>query len=280
MKKTNIRLPSVAGQFYSASKQGLNKQIQALLNSGAMAKEKAAGNASVIACMLPHAGYMYSGAVAAQTVSCLTIKDKIILLGPNHTGYGAPFSIMAEGTWLTPLGEVNIDAILAKKILSHSKYLKEDSVAHLYEHSLEVELPLLQYFRPDFEITPIVIQAGDLTALKEIGKDIASGVKESNLQNSTLIVASSDMTHYEPQEEAERKDKEAIGAILALDEDRLWEKVKKLGISMCGYAPAIVMIVAAKLLGATKANLVKYQTSADVTGDKTSVVGYAGILVY
>jgi AmmeMemoRadiSam system protein B len=280
MKKTNIRLPSVAGQFYSASKQGLNKQIQALLNSGAVAKEKAAGSASVIACMLPHAGYMYSGAVAAQTVSCLNIKDKIILLGPNHTGYGAPFSIMAEGTWLTPLGEVNIDAILAKKILSHSKYLKEDSLAHLYEHSLEVELPLLQYFRPDFEITPIVIQANDLTALKEIGKDIASGVKESNLQNSALIVASSDMTHYEPQEEAERKDKEAIGAILALDEDRLWEKVKKLGISMCGYAPAIVMIVAAKLLGATKANLVKYETSGDVTGDKTSVVGYAGILVY
>lgn len=280
MKKTNIRLPSVAGQFYSASKQDLNKQIQALLNSGAVAKEKAAGGASVIACMLPHAGYMYSGAVAAQTVSCLKIKDKIILLGPNHTGYGAPFSIMAEGRWLTPLGEVNIDGILAKKILSHSKYLKEDSVAHLYEHSLEVELPLLQYFRSDFEITPIIIQAGDLTALKEIGKDIASGVKESNLQDSTLIVASSDMTHYEPQEEAERKDKEAIGAILALDEDRLWEKVKKLGISMCGYAPAIVMIVAAKLLGATKAKLVKYETSAEATGDKTSVVGYAGILVY
>jgi len=271
MKEPNLRLPAVAGQFYPATRDGIKKQIESFI-------DKKAKKTDVIACMLPHAGYMYSGRVAAETVSQINIKDKIVLLGPNHTGFGAQFSIMTAGTWQTPLGEVKIDGLLAEKILKGSKYLESDSLAHAYEHSIEVELPILQYFRQDFEMVPIAFMTDDVSALKEVGKEIGVVLKEQGL--NALIVASSDMTHYEPQEEAIRKDNEAIKAILELDEDKLMERIRSLGISMCGYAPAIAMIVAAKELGAKSAKLIKYQTSGDVTGDRDSVVGYAGIILY
>lgn len=268
-----VRKPIVAGQFYSGSYQGLRNQIEKLIS-------KKTKKYQVIACILPHAGYMYSGSVAGETVSCMDLKDKIILLGPNHTGYGKEFSIMTEGIWQTPLGEVAIDSLLAKEILNHSCYLKEDSLAHMYEHSLEVELPFFQYFKPDFKIIPIVFMSDDLAILKEIGREIASVIKERKIEGSTLIVASSDMTHYEPQAQAEKKDHQAINAILELDADKLMKRVLELNISMCGYAPVIVMISMAKELGATKGLLIKYQTSGDVTGDRESVVGYAGIIIY
>jgi hypothetical protein len=273
MEKSKIRKPAVAGQFYSSSNQGLKKQIEAFI-------DKKAEKMDVIACMLPHAGYMYSGAVAGDTVCRINIKDKIILLGPNHTGYGAPFSIMTEGTWQTPLGEIKIDDILAKKVLSHSRYLESDSLAHLYEHSLEVELPFLQYFKGDFRIVPIIIISEDISVLKEVGRELAAAIKEADLKDSVMIVASSDMTHYEPQAQAVKKDKEAIEAIIELNEDGLAQKVRQLDISMCGYAPVVVMLVAAKLLGAHNAKLIKYQTSGDISKDKDSVVGYAGIIIY
>jgi hypothetical protein len=273
MGKSNIRSPVVAGQFYVGSGQGLNKQIEALV-------DKQAKKQDVIACMLPHAGYMYSGRVAAQTISRVNLKDKIILLGPNHTGLGAPFSIMIHGAWETPLGVVPINESLAQEILSHSQYLKEDMLAHVDEHSLEVELPFLQYFRSDFSIVPIAFLSSDVFILKEIGKEIASAIKDNKSESSTLIVASSDMTHYEPEAQAKKKDFEAIQAILELDEDKLMEKIQKLNISMCGYAPVIVMLSLAKSLGAKAAELVKYQTSGDVTQDKGSVVGYAGVIIF
>ena len=273
MEKSKIRKPAVAGQFYPSSNQGLQRQIETLT-------EKDIDRQDAIACMLPHAGYMYSGGVAGHTVSRINIKDKIILLGPNHTGYGTPFSVMAEGIWQTPLGEVKIDSNLAKQILSRCQYLKDDSLAHLYEHSLEVELPFLQYFKKDFGFVPIVVLSDEIDILKEIGKEIAYAIKDSNIKDSTMIVASSDMTHYETQAQAIKKDKEAIQAILDLDEDKLMQKIRELNISMCGYAPVVVMLAAAKQLGAQKAKLIKYQTSGDVTGDKTSVVGYAGIIIY
>jgi AmmeMemoRadiSam system protein B len=187
---------------------------------------------------------------------------------------------MTEGAWQTPLGDALIDSALAKMILSRSKYLKEDAMAHMYEHSLEVELPFLQYFRNEIEIVPIAFLSEDLSALKQVGKEIATAISVSGSKDSVMLVASSDMTHYEPQEEASRKDSEAIRAITELDEDKLFSRVRDLGISMCGYAPAIVMISAAKELGAKTAKLVKYQTSGDVTQDRVSVVGYAGIIVY
>jgi len=267
------RPAAVAGQFYPGSASALKKQIDSFIDKNTSQRE-------VIACMLPHAGYMYSGMVAAETVSSLIVKEKVILLGPNHTGSGAAFSIMAEGSWETPLGAVKIDSDLAQKILQCSKYLEDDSLAHLSEHSLEVELPFLQYFKKDFEIVPIAFMSDDLAALKEIGKQIAVAVKKSGLEKSVLLVASSDMTHYESQEQAQAKDSQAIEAILALDEDMLAERVRHLDISMCGYAPVIAMIAASKELGAKKAELIKYQTSGDVTGDIESVVGYAGVIVY
>jgi len=273
MEKSKIRKPAVAGQFYPSSSQSLRNQIETFI-------DQRSNRLDAIACMLPHAGYVYSGAVAAGVVSSVNVKDKIILLGPNHSGYGPPFSIMSEGIWQTPLGEIKIDSNLAGQILKNSKYLEDDFLAHVYEHSLEVELPLLQYFKTDFEIVPIVLLSAEMTALKEIGKGIANTIKESNIKDSVLIIASSDMTHYEPKAEAQKKDQEAIKAILELNEDKLMEKIQRLDISMCGYAPVIVMLTCAKLLGAKTAKLIKYQTSGDVTGDFTAVVGYAGIVVY
>ena len=273
MKEPELRLPVVAGQFYPGSAQGIKKQIESFI-------DKSAKKTDCLACMLPHAGYMYSGRVAVETVSQINIKDKVILLGPNHTGNGAQFSIMTEGAWQTPLGTVNIDSILANKILKNSKHLESDSLAHAEEHSLEVELPILQYFKPDFEIVPIAFLTDDIKALKQVGVEIAAVLKEEQIKDSAMIVASSDMTHYEPHDAACKKDNEAIQAIIDLDEDKLFERIRSLNLTMCGYAPVIAMISAAKALGAKKGKLIKYQTSGDVTGDKSSVVGYAGITIY
>lgn len=278
MESSKIRKPCVAGQFYPSSAQALKKQIENLIDP-AFTSLREVNKIDAIACMLPHAGYIYSGRVAAETLSQIRIKDKIILLGPNHTGLGMPFSIMTEGIWQTPLGEIKIDSALAKKILHNSKYLKDDSPAHTHEHSLEVELPFLQYFKTDFEIVPIAFLSDDIETLKGIGKEIAEVIRDPDIKNSILIVASSDMTHYESQDHAEKKDKEAIQAILELNEDKLMEKIRDLNISMCGYAPVIVMLKTAKLLGAKNSKLIKYQTSGDVTGERDSVVGYAGITI-
>jgi len=262
----------VAGQFYQSSAAGLKRQIEQLIEPAA-AKKKA------IACVLPHAGYMYSGAVAAKTVSGLTIPDTVILLGPNHTGRGALFSVMAEGSWQTPLGLVRIDTQLAAKLLNQSKYLETDTLAHEYEHSLEVELPLLQYFRPDFQMVPITVSGSRPEILAQLGRDIAAVIRDNDLRDSVLIIASSDMTHYEPQDQAQEKDRQAIEAILRLDGADLLRRVSAYGISMCGWAPVAIMLSAATALGATGATLVQYQTSGDVSGDRSSVVGYAGIIL-
>ncbi|MFH1888883.1 MAG: AmmeMemoRadiSam system protein B [Candidatus Omnitrophota bacterium] len=273
VKPEKIRQPVVAGKFYPSSSRDLKEQIGSFLS-------KDAEKSDVIACMLPHAGYAYSGAVAGETLSRVKIKDRVILLGPNHTGYGPKYSIMPEGVWQTPLGETAIDSEFAGEILNRCKYLEADDAAHAYEHSLEVELPFLQYSKNDLKIVPIIFMSDEPGPLKEIGKDIAGYILGRDIKDRSLIIASSDMTHYEPQAQAEKKDKEAIKAILELDEDMLIDRVRRLNISMCGYAPVITMISAAKSLGAKTAELIKYQTSGDVSGDKSSVVGYAGIIVY
>jgi AmmeMemoRadiSam system protein B len=217
--------------------------------------------------------------VAGQTASQIASKDTFILLGPNHTGYGEPFSIMTDGSWQTPLGEVKIDSDLAKAILKASKFLREDSMAHLGEHSIEVELPFLQYFNKDFSIVPIAVFPAEIKIFKEIAATIAEAIEEKGKKDSVTIIASSDMTHYESQKEAQAKDKQAIDAVLELNEDKLFKTVKDLNISMCGYAPAVIMLAAVKLLGAKKAKLIKYQTSGDASGDYSSVVGYAGVII-
>jgi AmmeMemoRadiSam system protein B len=273
MAKSNVREPAVAGQFYPAEARELNSQIKKYLDLKSLKQD-------AIACIMPHAGFMYSGPVAGSVVSRINVPGHVVLLGPNHTGEGTPFSLVSSGCWKTPLGEVNIDSQLAEEILSASPYLQEDSSAHLHEHSLEVELPFLQYLRQDFQIVPICVASSDLQALKSVGLAVASAVDKLKLRESTLIVASSDMTHYQPQKEAEEKDKLAIEAILELNPAKLLEKVSKFNISMCGFAPVIAMLYAAIALGAKKAELVKYQTSGDVTQDFSSVVGYAGMIIY
>jgi AmmeMemoRadiSam system protein B len=265
-----IRNAVVAGQFYPASASELKATIEGMV-------KKEEDKEEVIGLVSPHAGYIYSGPVAGAVISRIRFKDSFIIIGPNHTGAGKPLSIMTEGIWKTPLGEIEIDSELGKKMLEISRHLEEDDGAHIYEHSIEVQLPFLQYFKPDFKLVPIVFGYSSGTIYKEIGREIAKAVKE--LGKEVVIIASSDMSHYEPQASAQKKDTQAIGAILKLDEDELLKRVFEFNITMCGYAPAVSLIVAAKELGATGAELVKYQTSGDVTGDFSSVVGYAGIII-
>jgi MEMO1 family protein len=264
------RNPRVAGQFYPGTQTELEAEISMLVNKNAPKEE-------VIGLVSPHAGYIYSGSVAGATFSRIQFKDTFVILGPNHTGMGARFSIMSEGNWRTPLGKVKIDSQLGNQILKSSAYLEEDTAAHLYEHSIEVQVPFLQYIKKDVQIVPIILADAKGAIYKEIGKSIASAIKDSG--KGVIIIASSDMTHFEPQESAKRKDDQAIEAILDLNEDELLRRVHNLNITMCGYAPTVTMIAAAKDLGAKKAQLVRYQTSGDVSGDYRSVVGYAGILI-
>jgi AmmeMemoRadiSam system protein B/AmmeMemoRadiSam system protein A len=265
-----IREPVVAGQFYPASPDQLRSMI------GGMVDEKAEKE-ETIGLVAPHAGYVFSGPVVGALLSRVKFHDTFIIMGPNHTGSGKPLSIMTEGTWKTPLGQVEIDSELGKRILEVSSYLVEDYIAHLYEHSIEVQLPFLQYFKPDVKFVPIILGFGNAQVYKQIGQGIARAVKELNRQ--VVIMASSDMTHYESQKSARQKDTRAIEAILDLDEDELIARIKESNITMCGYAPAVSLIAAAKELGASRGELVRYQTSGDTTGDYSSVVGYAGIVI-
>ncbi|MBI4181218.1 MAG: AmmeMemoRadiSam system protein B, partial [Chloroflexi bacterium] len=265
-----IRNAVVAGQFYPASPEQLRSMIKGLVNEDAVKDE-------IIGLVSPHAGYIYSGAVTGATISRIKFKDTFVIIGPNHTGKGKPLSIMTEGTWETPLGKVEIDSALGKQILATSGYLQEDHLAHQYEHSIEVQLPFLQYFKPDIKLVPIVLSYASGAIYKEIGRELAKAIKKLNKE--VVIIASSDMTHYEPAESARRKDSQAIEAILDLNEDELLKRVQELNITMCGYAPAVSLIAAAKELGVGKAELVKYQTSGDTTGDNRSVVGYAGMII-
>jgi len=273
MAKANLRPAAVAGFFYPLSAASLKSQIAGFLPDRAQQRQE------IIACLLPHAGYVYSGSVAVKTLARVIVKKRVLLIGPNHTGAGKDLSIVTKGAWETPLGKSDIDSDLAAKLLAGCPALKEDESAHAREHSLEVVLPLLQYFNPAVKIVPIAVMSSEVTVLKDTGRQIGTIISESGMQKDTLIVASSDMTHYEPEATAKTKDKQAIDAICQLNEDKLAERVASLGITMCGWAAAIIMLSAAKALGATKATLTAYQTSADVTGDSDSVVGYAGITV-
>lgn len=266
-----IRKPIVAGQFYQKSESLLKKEV-AGYTTGKKEKINALGVIS------PHAGFVYSGPVAGHALSSITPKSTYIILGPNHTGRGLPFGLDPSDAWETPLGEVKINKDLAENILSNSRYIKKDSLCHAQEHSIEVQLPFLQYLNKDFNFVPIVISSADGNAYKDIGSEIARTIKD--IKNSVAIIASSDMTHYEPHESAIKKDKIAIDKILALDIDGFLDTIERYNISMCGFAPIAVMMQAATLLGAKHAKLLKYNTSGDTSGDYSAVVGYAGMAVY
>ena len=265
-----IREPAVAGQFYPDSPSQLKSMIESFI-------DKEAEKEDVVGILAPHAGYIYSGAVMGAVISRVQFKDTFIILGPNHTGYGKPFSVMTEGTWKTPMGEVRIDSELASRLVAVSRYLKEDTQAHEFEHSIEVQVPFLQYFKPDVRIVPIILSSGDGEIYKQIGRDIVQAL--ADLNKEAIIFASSDMSHYEPQGSAKKKDQLAIEAMLDMDQDELLKRVEEQNISMCGYAPAVAMLTAAREFGGTSPRLVKYQTSGDVSGDYNAVVGYAGIIV-
>ncbi|MDR9459508.1 MAG: MEMO1 family protein [Dehalococcoidia bacterium] len=265
-----IRNPVVSGKFYPGSATSLEAQIREFIDEGATKEE-------VLGVVSPHAGYSYSGPVAGAVLSRVKFKDTFVIMGPNHTGLGQPFSIMTEGTWRTPLGNVEIDTDLAIKILEMSPPLKEDHIAHLEEHSIEVQIPFLQYLKKGIRIVPILLTHADSTVYKEIGKGIAEAIKDQG--GEAVIMASSDMTHYEDQDSASRKDLLAIVAILELNEDELLKRIGEYHITMCGYAPVASLISACKDLGAEETELVKYQTSGDVIRDFRSVVGYAGIII-
>jgi AmmeMemoRadiSam system protein B len=266
-----VRYPAVAGQFYPGTAKELRLYLDSYCRSN-VPKLKAK------AIIVPHAGYMYSGKVAGETYSRVEIQEKNVILGPNHTGLGKPVSVFPEGVWLTPFGEVPVDEEVARKLISNYPY-EADEVAHVYEHSLEVQLPFLQHcscYRNDLKVVPVVFQHIPYSDCAIAGKVLAEVLKDED----ALIVISTDFSHYVSQAEAEKYDSYAIDAILNLDPEELYRRVMTYNISMCGVIPATVGLIAAKLLGAERAELVMYRTSGDVTGDYTQVVGYAGIIIY
>ena len=277
-----MRPPAVAGQFYAGTKSSLLKQIEWCYTHphGPRKLPKAqAGPRRLLGLVSPHAGYMYSGPVAAHGFARMASDGKpssIVIIGPNHSGVGSGVSIVTSGRWRTPLGELQIDERLGEAIKRASGIIDVDEVAHAYEHSLEVQLPFLQHlFRAEFKIVPICMMLQDTVTSKEVGDAIARASTEKDV----TIIASTDFTHYEPQQSAVRKDRMAMERILALDAEGLTRVVGEEAISMCGHGPVSAMLFAAKGLGAKKAELLKYATSGETAGPMAQVVGYGSIAV-
>jgi hypothetical protein len=260
----------VAGQFYPADRKQLASELKDLVP---LVKEKK----HAFGIIAPHAGYIYSGAIAGRIYGMLEIPSTVLILGPNHRGRGAAVALFPSGEWLTPLGPVTINERLNDCISRQTPYLQSDHLAHAFEHSLEVQLPFLQSLRSDVTISALCLGLGEYPALHRIGEGIAAAITEYG--EDVLIVASSDMSHYESAATARRKDNLALERVLAFDPEGLLSVCRSEGITMCGVAPAAVMLTAAALLGATGAELVAYGSSGDVTGDNSQVVGYAAVLV-
>jgi AmmeMemoRadiSam system protein B len=273
------RLPAQAGTFYPDTEGALRTQIQQsfLHPLGPRAIPTIPGTRSqkLLGLLVPHAGYNYSGPVAAHGYYHLAqagIVESIIILGPNHTGLGSGVSTMIEGEWSTPLGDVPIDTDLAREIVEGSDIVDVEDEAHRNEHSIEVQLPFLQFIYPRrFKFVPICMMLQDLQTSLEVGEAVAKVAEK----HGATVLASSDWTHYEPQDRAQSKDKQAIEAALQMNEKKFQEIIEERSVSACGYGPVTAMIHAAKLRGSRSGNLLSYQTSGDVTGDKSAVVGYA-----
>ncbi len=270
-----MRSPVVAGRFYPRTRDALLREVDRYLES--QSRDEKTFEAA-IGCVVPHAGYMYSGPVAGAVYRLLPPRSRYVILGPNHWGRGAPLAIMSDGYWLTPLGQVPLDAELAGNIREKCPLLAEDAEAHSGEHSLEVQLPFLQRQAGAFTLVPIAIGLADYPSLDLLGRAVADAIRRST--EPVMIVASSDMNHYEPDDITRQKDEKAIEKILDLDPRGLLEVIRDENISMCGYAPTVTMLTAAKELGAREARLIRHATSADTGGDSDSVVGYAGIIVF
>jgi AmmeMemoRadiSam system protein B len=265
------RKPYVAGQFYPAGREKLREAITGMVDPAAVRKK-------AIAVVSPHAGYIYSGPVAGAVYSSVALPGIIVILGPAHREISSLFAIQVRGSWLTPLGESPLDEALASRILAGSPLVEENDQAHLWEHSLEVQLPFIQFFRPDAAIVPVCIShEAQYADLEMLGRTLAGAIRDDGRR--AFIVASTDMSHYVTQKTAEKMDMLAIRKVLDLDPAGLVQTVVSERISMCGFQPTAVALVAALGLGATEAELVRYGTSGEASGDYTQVVGYAGIRI-
>jgi AmmeMemoRadiSam system protein B len=266
-----IRPPAVAGQFYPDNP----KELAALVQQYTRAQNQQE-KTHAKACLVPHAGYMYSGRVAGTVFSRIVLPKKIIILGVRHYPRGEPLAILSAGRWRTPLGDVRIDEDLAKRVCAACPALREDEVAHRREHSLEVELPFLQLLDPNFTFVPIAVGTMRLQELVQVGEGLARVLAAHG--EDILVVTSSDMNHYENDECTRWKDRQAIDCMLRADAAGLYDVCQKESISMCGLGPAVVMLTALEKLGVKQGELLKYATSGDVSGDRERVVGYAGML--
>jgi len=280
--KGNRRAPAVAGVFYPSDAGELNQMIERSFNEqhfgpGNLPPSKEFNRRRIYGIVSPHAGYIYSGAVAANgyyETSSMNF-DRVVMIGPNHYGIGTGLATVRSGIWDTPLGQVEIDTELASRISENSGILDFDELAHSRDHCLEVQLPFLQYSKKNqFKIVPIIMIMQDRITASELGESIADSTRTLN----SLLIASSDFTHYEPNNEAHRKDGELIEAILSLDISIFYNTLERLNVSACGYGAIASVMTAAKALGATKGELLRYATSGDVVGDTNSVVGYASII--
>jgi len=267
-----IRSPVVAGQFYPGSEASLLKSLKTLVPEILPDKRKEA-----LAVISPHAGYIYSGGVAGETFGGVRVPENVIILGPNHTGHGAPVALMSQGSWDMPMGEVPINRELAAQIAENSPQVEIDDLAHQFEHSLEVQVPFLQYMQKDLTIAPIVVSHVSYETCVTVGKGLAAAIKSYG--KSVLIVASTDMTHYESRQSASAKDSLALECIKKLDPEGLYNTVVGKRISMCGIMPTTVTLIAALALGAKKAELIRYTDSGETSGDTSHVVGYAGFVI-
>jgi AmmeMemoRadiSam system protein B len=266
-----LRHPAVAGRFYPLDREELLRELDAFLPPSGVSKP-------VLGCIAPHAGYIYSGGVAGAVYAAIDVPRRCLVLCPNHTGKGRPLAIMSTGAWETPLGSVPIDALLAGALKQQLPLLTEDSEAHRSEHAIEVQLPFLLRRNPHFSFVPVALGTGQFEVLEQLGNAVADVLKQQS--EPVLMIASSDMNHYENDRITREKDRKAIAQILTMDARGLFDVVTNEDISMCGFGPAVVMLTAAKRLGATSAELVRYATSGDVSGDREMVVGYAGVVVH
>ena len=277
-----IRRPTVAGQFYEGDADALRAQIKNCFLHDLGPRKLPAVNLrnhprNIVGMICPHAGYMYSGPVAASAYYELALDgkpDTVVLMGPNHTGYGSTLSIMREGVWRTPLGDVEIDTEMANGLIHETNILDVDELAHRYEHSIEVQLPFLQFlYGNTFKIVPICFLMQDYDSTVEVGRALEEVLDTTN----TVVIASSDMTHYEPAKTAAAKDQAALKAVTDMDAKHFYETVETQNITACGYAPITALITYAKGVNVKEAKLLSYHNSGDITGDYSSVVGYAAV---
>jgi len=265
-----LRLPAVSGRFYPSDPVELTTLVRRCAN-----KPDATPPEQVKACLVPHAGYVYSGHVAGTVFSRIALPRKIVILGVRHFPRGEQAAILSRGAWRTPLGDVPIDEALAKVLLRECGLLREDSVAHSAEHSLEVQLPFLQVLAPRFTFVPLALGTVRFEDLVLVGQGIARALASQS--EDILLLTTSDLNHYEDDATTRVKDVKAIEQLLALNARGLYDTCRREEISMCGLGPAVAMLTALEALGAKKAELVKYATSAGVSGDVQTVVGYAGM---